>query len=162
MAAANGVLSGTTVTVFAKLDETVDATDTFTDITSGTGLAIAANALNNVIEIGDISADATIITAGFFGEPIARRYVAQAVPGDMTLTIVLDRSNALHASLSDASNLQKRIAIALVQRSGTDDATVVVINGFLGGQTQTNATDDIDRLTLTVAQDGRPIVKHQA
>lgn len=162
MAAASGVLSGTTVSVFAKLDETVAGTATFADLTTGTGLAIAGNALSNVEEIGDITAEATVVTAGFFGEPIARRYVAQAVPGDLTLTVALDRSNSLHESLSDAGNLQKRIAIALLQRSGANDATVVVVNGFLGGQTLTNSTEDVSRLTLTISQDGRPIVKHQA
>ena len=115
--------------------------------------AIATNRIDNVTEIGEVSAEANIIEFAIAGEDFSSQVVGQRSPGTYEFTVAVDWSNTLHNTLSTLSPNATHGWIVQLFESSTNN-TFIYFDGRLANATIGGGVGEVGTLTLSVARTG--------
>lgn len=161
MAAANRETSGRDINFYFKVDEHSASGLDYATATGSNGLATSANLLPNVGTLSDFgSTEAGEAVVGFFGNQYKNKFRTQSTPTNFTMTIALDWSNPTHAAIANPTNSGVDCTAAGQIVTG-DDATLVVVNGFILTQNFTYDNDNVTMVEVGVSTTGAPIVAHK-
>lgn len=116
-------------------------------------VAIPANRIGLVTEIGEVTAEATNIEFALAGEEFSSSIPGQRSPGTYDFTVAVDWSDTLHNTLSTLSPRESHTFIIVLNQS-TTAKTYIAFDGRLGNATIGGGVGEVGTLALSVFRIG--------
>ena len=157
--------SGVTTTIQTEVyySETfLNAAPTYANLSAdGAGVFIPANKIKDVVDVGDLGDEATILRYTPLGEPTEKTVAGVAGLPEWDFTFVLDESDTVHGKIRAVAN-GTRCSLALVTKTGDSAITVDYILGQVASKRKIVDAGAPTQLAVTIAMAQSPVILEQA
>ena len=161
MADAGGPLTSINTKVYFDKALPAQPAPTWAQLAGNNLLVSEGNRVDDVTDIGDVDQQGNPIEFIPYGYDTTKKAAGAARLADFTLTFVVNHADAVHKEIV-SSSIGDDARVAVVSRTADAAQTAYFLRGEILGINRQYDTGDVDKVTLSIAFDQKPLVVAQA